>query len=313
MCELTCLILLQPLLHKQYEMACMTMAQSFAGRVAASFCVQAVPPPGQNNPNKKEASIYKFVASAFVVCGRVIPPGNLGVDGPNWKSARKYPFGSADIREARTLGSCRCGARWRRPQEWHGPSLVPSAKLIDVPTSISSTVLSGHTELGPHPCPALAPGRCPGQRLLQLLLACPAAWLVPGKRLGQVSWVLWDSGLESDSKWRVGGCWRRDGPRIKRVLWDFHFCLGWMLPGTKAGTLQPFRGLLWNLFFLLLHSSSLSFIQFGNLQAAFCQHWSHWHKAQRCLKISRVGSKQYILIQECPAQKVWAEKKRIVS
>lgn len=53
MCELTCLILLQPLLHKQYEMACMTMAQSFAGRVAASFCVQAVPPPGQNNPNKK--------------------------------------------------------------------------------------------------------------------------------------------------------------------------------------------------------------------------------------------------------------------
>lgn len=111
MCELTCLILLQPLLHKQYEMACMTMAQSFAGRVAASFCVQAVPPPGQNNPNKKETSIYKFVASAFVVCGRVIPPGNLGVDGPNWKSARKYPFGSADIREARTLGSCRCGAR----------------------------------------------------------------------------------------------------------------------------------------------------------------------------------------------------------
>lgn len=92
-------------------MACMTMAQSFAGRVAASFCVQAVPPPGQNNPNKKEASIYKFVASAFVVCGRVIPPGTLGVDGPNWKSARKYPFGSADIREARTLGSCRCGAR----------------------------------------------------------------------------------------------------------------------------------------------------------------------------------------------------------
>lgn len=191
------------------------------------------------------------------------------------------------------------------------PSLVPSAKLIDVPTSISSTVLSGHTELGPHPCPALAPGRCPGQRLLQLLLACPAAWLVPGKRLGQASWVLWDSGLESDSKWRVGGCWRRGGPRIKRVLWDFHFCLGWMLPGTKAGTLQPFTGLLWNLFFLLLHSSLLSFIQFGNLQAAFCQHWSHWHKAQRCLKISRVGSKQYILIQECPAQKVWAEKKEL--
>lgn len=238
-----------------------------------------------------------------MVFSRVILRGNLGVEGPNWKSARKYPFGSADIREGRTQGSCRCGARWGKPQEWHRPifqpSLVPLAKLIDVPASITSTALSGLTELGPHPGHAQPQGGVHGGGFPSccwpaLLLTCTAAWLVTGKRLGQVSCILWGSWLESDSKRRVGECWRRDGPRIKRVLWGIHFCLGCLLAGTKADTSQSFTGLLWNLFFLLLPSSPLFFFQFGNLQAVWRKNWSHWHKAQRCLKISGVGSKQYI-------------------
>lgn len=141
---------------------------------------------------------------------------------------------------------------------------------------------------------------CPSLREVSRAEASPAAAGLPCclARDRKEAWagLLYPVGQRVRKWLRKKGRRVLNGPRIKRVLWGIHFCLGCLLAGTKADTSQSFTSLLWNLFFLLLPSSPLFFIQFGNLHAVWCQNWSHWHKAQRYLKISGIESKQYILL-----------------
>lgn len=81
-----------------------------------------------------------------------------------------------------------------RPRTPFQPSLLPS-----IPAGSCAGL-----QLPPSPAqsgPAPAPGKCLG---LGLPPACPAPQLGPRDRPWQVSWILWDAGLESYREWSVG-------------------------------------------------------------------------------------------------------------